>query len=110
MDNLGGIRSRLEELNYTTHELKASGIEVSHDGTRRTAYDVLGLSSVHEAQVMGLAGFGDDQMDAFRQLKRDAIYETYAERQGREIEDLERYKYLKLPADIDYGTISWRLG
>lgn len=89
------------------HVLRAAGISVSEDGSRRSAFQVLAFPDVTVAQldglVPGLSGIDPTIRD---QIARDALYAQYLDRQSDEIETLRRDDAVEIPSDFDYGAMS----
>ena len=105
-DLLSAARSLLSETAFSPRELQAAGVEVSADGARRSAYDVLafeGVTPEHAARLVpDFASF-----DAAIQLQtaRDALYVQYIQRQDRDIQRLRADEALTIPAGFDYSGI-----
>ncbi len=106
-DALEHGRSVLRGKTFSPQELAEVGLSLNADGKRRTGEDVLALKEVEidalEALLPELteipAGIG-------RQLKIEASYKTYVERQLRSISALERDEARHIPPAFDYGSLN----
>jgi tRNA uridine 5-carboxymethylaminomethyl modification enzyme len=100
------LRGTLEAQVFTPNALRAAGIEVSLDGARRSALEVLALSGVGVDDVARLVpelAKADPAIAA--QLACDAAYLNYLPRQRDMAEALQRDAAERIPEDFDYGTI-----
>jgi tRNA uridine 5-carboxymethylaminomethyl modification enzyme len=80
---------------------------VSHDGHKRSAFDVLALAGPEIFELKERFGiFSTIDDDLLSQLQTEAIYDQYAGRQAKEISDLRRQEGQKIPVDFDYSQIS----
>jgi tRNA uridine 5-carboxymethylaminomethyl modification enzyme len=95
------LRAQLDAVVLTPHDLNRMGIAVSSDGTRRSAFDALGLPGVTaellQPLIEGLAAADPDHVE---QVRRDAIYAKYEPRMREEIQRLQRDETLAVPDDI----------
>ncbi|MBN8512245.1 MAG: tRNA uridine-5-carboxymethylaminomethyl(34) synthesis enzyme MnmG [Rickettsiales bacterium] len=96
----------LSEKILTTTQLKKFGISVSQDGSKKSAYQMLGLPKI---------GFEKTQ-EIFPELKKidqkilnyiyiESKYSSYLERQNLDIKMFIDEEILVIPGDIDYTTI-----
>lgn len=96
----------LSEKILTTTQLKKFGISVSQDGSKKSAYQMLGLPKI---------GFEKTQ-EIFPELKKidqkilnyiyiESKYSSYLERQNLDIKMFIDEEVLVIPGDIDYTTI-----
>ncbi|MGR3502112.1 tRNA uridine-5-carboxymethylaminomethyl(34) synthesis enzyme MnmG [Pseudaestuariivita sp.] len=91
---------------YSPQQLQAAGFQVSHDGSRRTAMEVLSFPNVDVSRVRALCGEAMQVSDeTLHQLHRDALYANYVDRQARDLDALKRDENIKIPADFDYTRI-----
>jgi tRNA uridine 5-carboxymethylaminomethyl modification enzyme len=100
-------RLALKSADFSAKMLGDAGIQISHDGARRSAYALLAMPA---ADIDFLTG----SFDVFRSVPRDildqvrieALYDQYSDRQSKEILDLQRQETQKIPADFNYFAIS----
>ncbi len=95
------------ELSMSPAEARAAGINVSQDGSRRSAAELL---SYRDVSIPVLSRIWPElgQIDAViaQQLEIDARYAGYLRRQEADIKAFRRDEVLALPSEIDYGRIS----
>ncbi len=104
---LGRTRNLLDGLSATPSTLIGHGIAINQDGVWRTARELLAYQDV---TVEGLAGVwpqlsGIDPVIA-EQVKIDAHYSGYLERQQADVRAFRRDEGLEIPDDLDYGGIA----
>ncbi len=106
MDKLSDARSRLESLSLTPSMIRHAGIAVNQDGNRRSGMDLLAFPDVNFEDLLPFDGTLGGVEEGIRcQLKNDALYANYIERQKRDIEALRRDEGHKIPVDFDYAKI-----
>lgn len=107
MEDLEKGREILESESYTPRELKAAGVAVSSDGSRRTAYQVLAFPNVTFDEISALnPKVAQISPEVQVQLARDALYANYIERQKRDVEAMKRDETQLIPDDFDYSALS----
>lgn len=107
MEELEKGREILESESYTPRELKAAGVAVSSDGSRRTAYQVLAFPNVTFDHISALnPNVAQISPEIQVQLARDALYANYIERQKRDVEAMKRDETQLIPDDFDYSALS----
>jgi tRNA uridine 5-carboxymethylaminomethyl modification enzyme len=107
MERLGAARARLEAISWTAREIASAGINVSPDGPRRTAFDVLGLPEVEfDALVTLDPALEDIAPETRQQVARDALYAKYVDRQARDVEAMRRDEAEAIPEDFDFTALS----
>ncbi|MEG3660845.1 tRNA uridine-5-carboxymethylaminomethyl(34) synthesis enzyme MnmG [Celeribacter halophilus] len=107
MEELEKGREILESESYTPRELKAAGVAVSSDGSRRTAYQVLAFPNVTFDHISALnPNVAQISPEVQVQLARDALYANYIERQKRDVEAMKRDETQLIPGDFDYSALS----
>lgn len=106
MEDLSAARSVLKGAQYTPKELSGAGLKVNQDGTKRTAFQVLAFPDVTFDDVMALDPTLSGVPEATRlQLKTEAIYSNYIDRQARDVEMLRRDEAHAIPAHFDFNGI-----
>ena len=104
--DLDSAREQLKCADFTPPQLVACGVNVSQDGVRRTALDILGLDGVSFDTIVELLPESSTISDPVRkQLKREAIYSRYLDRQASEVAALRAEEARTLPTDFDYNSI-----
>ena len=105
-DRLREGQSQLEALLLSPKALVEAGLLVNQDGGKRSVYDALAFPDADPARLRvasgGLDGLADDTL---AQLQIDSTYGQYANRQSREIADLQRQENQRIPSDLDFSKI-----
>lgn len=106
IDKLSMGRKILSECFSTPDQAKKIGVVVTKDGRRRSAFELLSYKDV-SVDGLALAWAEIDEIDKGirQQLKNDAIYSGYLERQESEIAEVKRLESAKIPEGIDYATV-----
>jgi len=112
------LESKRRRLEKSLRELKAAVTSPSSSTNRRlhelgesplrgptTAYELLRRPSVPVSLAAELAGLGQIDDDVSEQLKIEACYEGYVQRQRDEIERMNRMETTLLPERIDYSRV-----
>jgi tRNA uridine 5-carboxymethylaminomethyl modification enzyme len=103
---LGRARALLEGLAATPQELRALGIEVNLDGTRRTAYQLLAYPEVTVARLSDVwPALRSVLPSVARQIEKDGRYQGYLRRQEADIRAFQRDQALELPSELDYRAV-----
>jgi tRNA uridine 5-carboxymethylaminomethyl modification enzyme len=99
-------REMAARLSATPPELERQGVHVNKDGVRRSAADLLRLPGVDVGRLAAIwPELGGLRASIAEQIEIDARYAGYLGRQDADIRALRRDDGLKLPGDLDYGTI-----
>jgi tRNA uridine 5-carboxymethylaminomethyl modification enzyme len=79
---LSSARAALEAATFSPHDLARVGIRLSQDGVRRNALQIMALDAVGPSEMAALLPDWDRIDPAIReQLRRDALYAQFADRQ-----------------------------
>jgi tRNA uridine 5-carboxymethylaminomethyl modification enzyme len=106
MESLSTAQSLLKSVEYTPKQLSAAGLKVNQDGTKRTAYQVLAFPDAGFDDLLALNSALSTVPAATRaQLKTEAIYANYIDRQARDVEMLRRDEGHAIPAGFDFNRI-----
>ena len=100
-------RTQLRVLSFTPRQLNVAGYKVSEDGTRRDGLAVLGLPEIDFAALSELA----PQISAVdvviqKQIAREAVYQSYLERQESQIKMLRADEDRQFPEGFDFNAVS----
>lgn len=83
------------------------GIEVSKDGGRRTALDLLTFANVEPVAFSEIVpDFGALPADIQAQVRNDALYAHFAHRQAMDISSLRQDEQTSIPDDLDFTKLS----
>ncbi len=106
-DALDSGKAVLETVSITASEAAGVGIRIAEDGTRRNGLDLLAFADVEFSHLEALrpevAGLDEDTKT---QLKRDALYANYIERQKKDVAALKKDEAHLIPASFDYRALS----
>lgn len=98
---LDHARAALSATRFSPRELLAAGIQVSQDGARRSALEVMAFPEVTEAELTALVpDYAEVEGDIREQVGRDALYAQYLDRQMAEVAELRRDEEKLIPADF----------
>lgn len=106
MERLSAARLRLETASYTPRHLSDLGLNVNHDGARRSAFQILSYPDVTFSDLVQLdPEFAEIDLETQKQIAKDALYATYIERQNRDVAKLKRDEAYVIPRSFGYGSI-----
>lgn len=106
MERIERLRHSLETNAPSRAELLHAGVEAARDGSRKSLYALLGLEGVTpEILARFDPALLEEDAAIVEQIRRDAIYAPYVERQMRDAEGLRRDEATPIPEGIDYRTI-----
>jgi tRNA uridine 5-carboxymethylaminomethyl modification enzyme len=107
MDKLSDARLRLDEAYITAQDAAEHGIKIASDGRKRTARELLAFADVSFGDLTIFhPDLSDISQDIRFQLKCDALYAQYVERQARDAESLRRDEGQRIPDDFDFESLS----
>ena len=99
-------RERLSALDLTPNEARAHGIRINLDGRRRNAIEIMSYEGVDFARLREVwPDLADITPQVAEQMEIEAQYAGYLDRQEADILAFRREEDMRLPADIDYGSI-----
>ena len=106
MAALAQARSALTGVELSPNRLVEAGFDIKLDGVKRNALQMLAYADVDIARLAGLWPelAGMDPKIA-RQMKIEATYESYIERQDADVAALRRDAGLAIPEGFDYDAI-----
>ena len=100
---LEAARCALSAARFSPKELLAAGIQVSADGARRTALDVMAFPDVSAAQIAVLVPeFSAIPAEIQVQIGNDALYAQYLDRQQSEVTELRKDEERLIPDGFVY--------
>ncbi|UUX47943.1 tRNA uridine-5-carboxymethylaminomethyl(34) synthesis enzyme MnmG [Nisaea acidiphila] len=99
-------RELARTLGGTPSALQRAGIKVNQDGVWRSAFDILGYRTVSWESLTQLwPELGGLEPAVAEQVRIDAQYAGYIERQESDVAAYRRDEALEIPADLDYAGI-----
>ncbi|MEL7230191.1 MAG: FAD-dependent oxidoreductase, partial [Pseudomonadota bacterium] len=103
---LENARALCESLTATPKALAEIGLTIAQDGVRRSAFE---LMRYQEVDIPKLTEFwpelGNMEAEIAEQMKIDATYAVYMERQKADIEAVKRDEDLAIPSDMSFAGI-----
>ena len=105
-EKLAKATAQLHADSFTPSQLKAGGIAVTQDGSRRSLYQVLSFPKVTFEDLITISpDLRDIEPDIAAQLSCDALYSNYIARQKKDVDAMKRDEALKIPEGFSYGDI-----
>ncbi|WP_085877973.1 tRNA uridine-5-carboxymethylaminomethyl(34) synthesis enzyme MnmG [Roseisalinus antarcticus] len=99
-------RAQLADVQLSARDISATGAKLNKDGPARTGAEALALSDFDFDALLGLAPELSVIAPPIRdQLKRDALYAHYIQRQEKDVAALKRDEAQVIPDDLRYETI-----
>jgi tRNA uridine 5-carboxymethylaminomethyl modification enzyme len=106
MAGIERARALAQSLSLTSAAAAKAGLKVNQDGVRRTALQLLAQPDITFDRLAVLwPELSSVASDAREALYADALYAGYADRQRREIEDIEKEQGRPLPEALNYSAI-----
>ncbi|TNC74299.1 tRNA uridine-5-carboxymethylaminomethyl(34) synthesis enzyme MnmG [Rubellimicrobium roseum] len=107
MDALETTRADLRARRFTARRIAGAGLNLNPDGETRDGLQTLALTDATWDHLAALDPALPLPAPKIReQLKREAQYATYLDRQERDIAQLKRDEATRLPPDFDYSAVS----
>lgn len=107
MEKLESARTELQTRNYSSKQMAAAGIATGRDGRRRSAFELLSGADIDFEVIEALdPDLSEWDEPTRKQVKIDATYARYEERQQREAVALKRDETVGLARDMDYAALS----
>ena len=104
--DLDSARAMAKAATITPNEARRKGIELNHDGARRSAYDLL---SNKEFSVESLSRVWPElaAIDAqtAERLETEALYAVYLDRQQADVLQLRREEKRQIPVEMDFSQV-----
>lgn len=100
-------RKLLESISLTPNEMAQVGAALRLDGTRRSAFTLLGFNDICFDQLKDACPKLEEiDLDTAQQLEIDSLYAQYSDRQAHDAAALQRDERVAIPANIDFKCIS----
>lgn len=99
-------RSMLEGIKLSPNDLANAGFKIRLDGQLRSAFTLLGMTEIDHAMLAGLVPeLADVSRETLDQLRNDALYAQYSDRQQRDAISIRANERAVLGDHIDYSMI-----
>jgi tRNA uridine 5-carboxymethylaminomethyl modification enzyme len=103
---LDSARERLLGWSVTARQLSSVGVKINPDKAKRNGMEALALTDgTFDHILMFAPELGDIEHPIREQLKKDATYATYIERQARDVAAFRRDDRLVVPLDTPFDEI-----
>ena len=99
-------RSRLSQQRFSPNDLQAAGLPANRDGIRRSALDLLGYATLSDQDLARLLPeIAELPAEVLAQLRREAMYAAYEQRQKMQIDAVQKDEARSIPVGMDYSAI-----
>lgn len=106
LDKLETARSTLAERFVSPKAARDHGLTLNQDGVKRSALDLLSYPDIQFDSLLGIwPELAETEGKIAEQIKRDALYSNYIDRQRAEVEALHRDEAHEIPEDFDYMVV-----
>ena len=98
-------KNKLTESNLSPTEANKNGIKLNMDGIRRSGFSLLNHPHVTKCELSNAWDWINEIPDSiWQQLKIDALYHTYTERQAGDILLFKKEEDKRIPSNFDYDS------
>jgi tRNA uridine 5-carboxymethylaminomethyl modification enzyme len=106
MTALDAAKAYAQDVSITPNAAVAHGLELNHDGQRRSAYQLLGYPDITLTALARIwPQLGDLPPKIADQLEISAKYEVYLQRQAADVAAFRRDEDFELPTTLDYEAV-----
>ncbi|SEW43153.1 tRNA uridine 5-carboxymethylaminomethyl modification enzyme [Cognatiyoonia koreensis] len=106
MDDIERGRMLFGSKVLTARQIAGLGVKINPDTPNRTAIDALSLNDFSIEMLNTLVPEANEiPSETMQQIKYDALYAHYVERQARDIAALEKDEKVLIPGDLNYADI-----
>lgn len=103
---INSVTTKMKALLVTPNELDKHGISINKDGVRRSVFELIGHPQIGFDKVLHIwPEFGAISKSAKDQIKIDAMYHGYLDRQNAEIREFRKEDSIIIPEAIDYANV-----
>ena len=107
IEKLAQARKMLSERSMSPQEASAAGIKIGKDGVRRSGLDLLTFQGIDVDRLSVIwPKLGELDPAAAKQIKCEAIYANYMERQQKDADALKKDEKNRIPDSFDYNSIA----
>jgi len=101
------LRDKFQSRYITPNEAEKYGIHLNKDGIKRTPFELLSYPHVELCYIYNIwAELKDGTSQALEQIKIEALYAGYLQKQANDIESFKQEESLSIPADLDYDSVA----
>ncbi len=104
---IAGLRDQLDRLSLTPQQAAGHGLQLNHDGLKRSAYQLLSYPDIGYDRLTQIwPELRSVEPAIASRVTADAVYSVYLDRQSAEIQSYQRDQSLRVPDDLDFDGIS----
>ena len=104
---LSEAKGVLQSAKFAPREIETAGIKISHDGVKRSAFQLFAFPDIKIAVIDELCPeFATFPPEIKEQLSKDGLYAQYLDRQESDAAALKREEGHLIPDDFDYSAIA----
>ncbi|MCG6112758.1 MAG: tRNA uridine-5-carboxymethylaminomethyl(34) synthesis enzyme MnmG [Paracoccus sp.] len=105
-DAYEAARETCESIRLSPTQLDRMGIHVRQDGQSRSVFSLLGQSDIDaDMLVAALPKLSEISKTSLEQIKNDALYSQYTDRQHRDAESLKANAQMRLDPNLNYESL-----
>lgn len=106
MQRLDEARRMALSLTMTPNEAARHGLEINHDGVRRSGFELLAYPGVDVAWLAGVEPkFHDVDAKTAERLETEAKYSVYLDRQSTDVAQIRREEARLIPDTVDFAGV-----
>lgn len=106
MQRLDEARRMALSLTMTPNEAARHGLEINHDGVRRSGFELLAYPGVDVAWLAGVdPKFHDVDAKTAERLETEAKYSVYLDRQSTDVAQIRREEARLIPDTVDFAGV-----
>lgn len=106
MQRLDEARRMALSLTMTPNEAARHGLEINHDGVRRSGFELLAYPGVDVAWLAGVdPNFHDVDAKTAERLETEAKYSVYLDRQSTDVAQIRREEARLIPDTVDFAGV-----
>lgn len=104
---LDKARQLCQSFYLTPNEAAEKGLQIKHDGIRRSGYDLLAYPNMSLDRLIDIwPELAQIDKKTAETLEIEAQYAVYLDRQAQDIANLQRDEQLRIPSELDFDAIS----
>lgn len=106
IEMLSTAKNIAQEIKYSPQQLARHDVRVSHDGAKRSVYDLMAFPDFDlELAEKVEPRLAKIELTTKQQLEREAIYATYIQRQSIQAATLKKDEAVEIPSSFDYAAL-----
>jgi len=95
-----------EAMKFSPNELSKAGFKVRLDGQMRSVFTLLGMVDIEFDKLVDLVPqLGEVSRETLQQLRNDALYAQYSDRQSKDAAAIRVNEKTRLSNDLDYTQL-----